>query len=211
VALALLLVRSLGQELVDALRALWRDDRAPPRTSLVPPALGSTASLSEARSFVHVARLKPGRFRRTALRFSLRLTHELGRTKEASTLGTALSLHGARFLLLDDGRLVSVSDHAERAALGLHAMVDRASTLLSLILSHTVRFPPTFGWFFGGARDQARFSAWVRAGEVRGGLEYGAYPELGVREIGDNAELGALLGSEAKATEAQRLLALLKD
>lgn len=210
-SLAYLFARSVSEELLETLGALWHDERPPPRTSLVPPALGSGASLATPRSLLHVARLKPGRFRRAALRFALRLTHELGLTREGRDFGAAAEVHAARFILLGDGRLVTLSRHAGSAESGLFGVVDRVSTLLSLVLSQTVRFPPTLGWRFGGARDQARFGAWLRRGEVRSGLEYSAYPELGVREIGDNAELALLLAGPVEAGPAARLLALVKD
>src|SRR6185436_2340698 len=102
-------------------------------------------------------------------------------------------------------------DHAGSWAVSVDTLVERASTFLSMLFSHTERFPPTLGWVLGGARDEGRFKAWVRSGEIRAPLDYSAYPELGVREIGDNVEIRQLIAGAIDSEHAERLLALVRD
>ncbi len=200
--------RSLVHDGVDWLAALWHDtvDAGRPARALVPPELGA------ARAFSHAALVKPGPFRRAALRLGLRLLAKLSR---AATLAGKVpgleTVRDARFMLLEDGRLLFLADFAEGVDVALARLAERASGLLGMIWSHTRGFPASFGFWWGGARDGARLQAWARGGELRTPLSYCAYPELGTREVEENAEIRGLLASTLDEARARRLLSLVRD
>jgi hypothetical protein len=207
-ALAWAFARSFFHEVTGAVHALWHDvapgpARAPVRGGRLAPVRGLERALSQVTS------VKPGRFRRAALRLALRVTHELAQT--ATAVSAARSIHGARWVLLADGRLVLFCDYSGSLAACVGALVDRAGGWLSLLFSQTERFPFTLGWLFGGARDEARFRAWLTAGEVPTPVVYSAYPTLSAAEIAVNGELRGLLTGPLDAAAARRVLALIKD
>ncbi len=207
-ALAWAFARSFFHEVTGAVHALWHDvapgpSRAPVRGGRLAPVRGLERALSQ------VTCVKPGRFRRAALRLALRVTHELAETATAAS--AAQSIHAARWVLLADGRLVLFCDYSGSLAACVGALVDRAGGWLSLLFSQTERFPFTLGWLSGGARDEARFRAWLTAGEVPTPVVYSAYPTLSAAEIAVNGELRGLLTGPLDAAGARRLLSLIKD
>jgi hypothetical protein len=201
-------LRSFVHDLGDWVAALWHDTVESGRSA---PALELT-ELGTVRSFSHAALLKPGRFRRAALRFGLRVLCKLSRA--ATTSGKVAGLetvHAARFMLLEDGRLLFFADFAEGVDVAFARLAERASGLLGMIWSHTCGFPASFGFWWGGARDGARLQAWARGGELRTPLCYSAYPELGTLDVHENAEIRGLLASTLDETRARRLLSLVRD
>ena len=207
-ALATTWLRSLLLDLSDALRALWH--AAPKGGAKREP--GQAVPPGAERCFSHVAQLKPGKSRRAALRLALRVLDELTALATArGTLAGAQSIHGARWVLLEDGRLVLLGDFADSPFALLGGLAARAGSALSMLWSHTRRFPLSFGWRFGGARDEARLRRFARDGAVETPLWYSAYPELGGREIRENAEICRLWAGQLDDAGARRLLALIKD
>ncbi|HTQ07035.1 MAG TPA: hypothetical protein VMI54_24425, partial [Polyangiaceae bacterium] len=202
-------LRAALADVIDFVRELWLDTSV--RLERAPGA-GSTAPLGAQRCFSHVARVKPGRFRRAALRLALRALAALSfaATAAGGSEGTR-SILAARWVLLDDGRLVFLANHdgSLRAALGAFAL--RASALVGMVWSQTLGFPRSFGWFAGGARDELGLAAFAAAGELSTPLWYSAYPELGADEMRANAEIRALLAGDLDAPGAARLLALVRD
>jgi hypothetical protein len=205
--LALTWLRAAAHDAHDVLGALWHDTNRE-----LAGARGVTAveALGVQRCFSHVARVKPGRFRRAALRLALRTW---GTLSSALCAGSRLDgpLHAARWVLLEDGRLVFLCNHDGSFAAALAALVARSSALVSMIWSHTLGFPASFAWLAGGARDEVRLTAFAAEGELATPLWYSAYPELGASEVSDNAELGALFGGAVDARRAERVLALVRD
>jgi len=213
---ALELLRTVALAVVhdfaDLLRGLWTDTQ-PPRPD---PALVARAGREEAGRLVngltHVARLKPGSFRRAALRLALRVTDELARAAAfTGSLGGIDSIHFARWVLLPDGRLVFFSDYGGSWESYLGDFIERASKSLTMIWSNTQGFPATIGWVLGGARDEAGFKRWTRAHQLPAALWYSAYPELSAREVLANAELRELFAREVDAKGARRVLEVLRD
>jgi hypothetical protein len=212
ISLAVTGMRSLVHDAFDVLRALWHDAGGRPSGVRVEPI--APARLGVQLCFSHVARAKPGRFRRAALRLVLRVTSALASAATfAGRLAGGGRVHSARWVLLDDERLVFFCNHDGSFAAVLGAAVERVrvSAVLSMIWSQTLGFPPSFGWFVGGARDETRLREFARAGELSTPLWYSAYPELAASEIDVNAELRALLSGELDAEAAERLLALVRD
>jgi hypothetical protein len=200
--------RSLVHEVAEWVLALWHDvmpGRAstPGRRAPEPTPRGIERALSQ------VVCVKPGRFRRAALRLMLRVTHELAQTASAAT--AARAIHAARFVLLPDGRLVLLCDYSGSLAACIGALVDRAGGWLGLLFSQTRRFPFTFGWVLGGARNEARFRAWLADGELPTPVTYCAYPLLSAAEIAENGEIRELLTGALDDAGARRLLSLIRD
>jgi len=212
---ALALVSTIAQalvfDLVDWLRGLWHDRRP----SEPAPAALARIGLEEAGrlqlGLTHVARLKPGSFRRAALRLALRVTDELAHAAPPGRLGGIESIHFARWVLLDDGRLVFFSHYDGSFEAYLGDFIERASRALTMIWSNTRDFPTTFAWLFGGARDEAGFKRWTRAHQLPTPLWYSAYPELSVGEVLENARLRELLTGSLDEASARRVLGAIRD
>ena len=199
-------------DLVEWLRGLWHDRK--PRAA-APEALDRIGLEEAGRlqlGLTHVARVKPGAFRRGALRLALRVTDELARSASpAGRLGGIESIHFARWVLLEDGRLVFLSNYDGSFEAYLGDFIERASQALTMIWSNTHDFPTTFAWVFGGASDEVGFKRWTRAHQVPTPLWYSAYPELSVGEVLENARLRELLTGNADEASARRVLGAIRD
>jgi hypothetical protein len=140
----------------------------------------------------HVAILKPGWVRRSLLRLVLGTIDTLARiTFTTGHLGGIPSIHFARWVILDDGRLVFFSNFDNSWDSYLGDFIDKASAGLTSVWSNTEGFPETRLLLWGGARDGAAFKAWTRAGQIPTQLWYSAYPRASVQNI-----RGALVLSE---------------
>jgi hypothetical protein len=199
-------------DLSDLLGRLWRDTApSTPNAELVARA-GREEAGRLVNGLTHVAELKPGSFRRGALRLALRITDELARAASFSgKLGGIESIHFARWVLLPDGRLVFFSNYDGSWESYLGDFIERASRGLTMIWSNTVGFPTTFAWVLGGARDEAGFKRWTRARQLPTPLWYSAYPELSVAEVRTNAEIREILARELDEVGARRVLEVLRD
>jgi hypothetical protein len=208
--LAFAVVRGLFFELADYLRARRR-----------PPELSSAkirARLDEVakrehhgdqNGLTHLVPLKGGSFRRRTLKLALRLAQELAlRGSRRGRLGELDSIHFARWIILDDGRLLFFGNYDGSWDACLGDFIERAAAGLSMIWSNTRDFPPTFGLFFGGARDEERFKRWARAHQHPTQIWYSAYPELSVREVLVNAELREILAGDLGPASVQRFCEL---
>jgi hypothetical protein len=205
-ALAVTCVRSFAADCFALVAALWHDTLP----SSAPGAPTNEAGV--ARCFSHVAAVKPGRFRRGAVRLALRaLGNFAQRATRSGKLLHAEAVHSARFMLLEDGRLLFFADFDASLEAVLSRAAERASSVLGMIWSHTRGFPPGLGFCLGGARDVARFREWAHGGALVTPLSYGAYPELGAREVRENAEIRGLFTAALDETRAERLLSLVRD
>jgi len=211
-SLVFTLLLALFHDVGDWLRSLWHDTSAPEpdpaRLALIAKQEGNAV----VRGLTHVAELKPGSFRRAALRLALRIADELAHAAAFSgKLGGLDSIHFARWVLLDDGRLVFFSDYEGSFEAYLGDFIERASKALTMIWSNTRDFPATFAWVFGGARDEACFKRWTRAHQVPTAVWYSAYPELGVREVRVHADIRETLSAPPNDARARWLLGAVRD
>jgi hypothetical protein len=196
----------------DWLRSLWHDTRAPEAEPARLALIAKQEGNAVVRGLTHVAELKPGSFRRGALRLALRVADELAHAAAFSgKLGGIASIHFARWVLLDDGRLVFFSNYEGSFEAYLGDFIERASRALTMIWSNTRDFPASFAWTFGGARDEAGFKRWTRAHQVPTPVWYSAYPELGVREVRLNAEIRETLSAPPDDARACWLLGAVRD
>jgi hypothetical protein len=207
-ALSVTALRSFVHDAVDWLSALWHDTPGLRREPFAAPA----ARAATTRCFSHTATLKPGSFRRVALRLALRVSAKLARAATVSGKVSGLEpVHAARLMLLDDGRLLFFAELDASLESALAHFSARASALFGMIWSHTRGFPSSFGFGFGGARDAVGLRAWAEVGSLRTPVCFSAYPELGAREISENAEIRRLLASTLDEAGARRLLSLVRD
>jgi hypothetical protein len=213
-ALALVgtLMEALVFDFLDWIRGLWHDRAAPDASPITLARIGTEEAGRLQLGLTHVARLKPGSFRRGALRLALRVTDELARAASGSgRLAGIESIHFARWVLLDDGRLVFLSNYDGSFEAYLGEFIERASRALTMIWSNTRDFPTTFAWIFGGASDEAGFKRWTRAHQLPTPLWYSAYPGLSVGEVLANARLRELLTGPSDEASARRVLGMLRD
>jgi hypothetical protein len=211
VALGFTFVRSCLHDLGDLFGGLWHDTLTS-SGSTAALALGPIRTSGSWRTFSHVAEVKAGHFRRSALRLVLRLLDKLSR--KASARGKVLgaeAVQSAGFTLLEDGRLIFLADLDASVESALERAAERARGLVGMIWSHTRGFPISFGWYQGGARDVAKLRDFARHGELRTPFRYSGYPELGPRQIHDNAEIRRILSGTLDDAGARRLLSLVRD
>lgn len=153
----------------------------------------------------HVVPLKPGVFRRAALRLALYFVEQAHRRLYfTGTLGGIASIHFARWSLLDDGTLVFFSNYDGSWESYLGDFVDKAHWFLTAIWTNTRWFPATSGLAFRGATQEAAFKQWARTCQVRNQIWYSAYPDVSVQNVLDNARIRELAGRPMRTTRRAR-------
>ena len=157
----------------------------------------------------HVVRLKPGVFRHLTLKSVLGAVHLLAKLWfNQGNLGGIPSIHFARWVLLDDGRLLFFSNYDGSWDNYLGDFVDRAASGLTGVWSNTEDFPPTRFLLGQGARQIEFFKAWTRAHQVPTQVWYSAYPDSTVGNIRDAVQtlenLGQMPTSETAAAWLRR-------
>ena len=158
----------------------------------------------------HVVRVKPGAFRHKTLVTVLGAVDLLAKIVfNQGNLGGIPSIHFARWVLLDDGRLVFFSNYDGSWDNYLGDFVDRAAVGLTGVWSNTEDFPPTRFLLFDGARAIEIFKAWTRAHQVPTQVWYSAYPNNTVVNIRDAVQtlenLGQPIKSQTLASWLRRL------
>lgn len=189
----------------------WRERRAEPPPQLLAeddPRLDAIMAREDAfalNGLTHHVPLRPGRFRRTALRLVLWFL-EQAREKVAykGTLGGIASIHFARWVLLEDDTVLFFSNYDGSWESYLGDFVDKAHSYLSAVWSNTKWFPPTHGLVFGGASRESVFKQWVRTFQVENQIWYSAYPHITVSNVLGNARIregaaGAMTEEQARA------------
>jgi hypothetical protein len=204
-------LRSCVHDVFDLLGGLWHDTLPPSETATLVASkdVGTSGSW---RAFSHVAEVKVGSFRRGALRFVLRVVGKLSQTASiAGKVPGVEAVHSARFMFLEDGRLIFLGDFDASVESTLARAAERARGLVGMIWSHTRGFPVSFGWYTGGARDSDKLRDFARAGVLVTPFSYSGYPELGTREVRENAEIRRLLSDAGDEASARQLLSLVRD
>jgi hypothetical protein len=145
-----------------------------------------------------ISTVKPGIFRLLTLKTVLWAINELARfyfTK--GKLGNLTTIHFARWVLInDDKRLLFLSNYDGTWQNYLSEFIDQASAGLTGIWSNVVGFPKAHFLFFGGARSEQEFKAFVRNEQVLTTVWYSAYPTLSVENVWDNFEVRQALATE---------------
>lgn len=147
--------------------------------------------------------IKPGWVRDRTLRAVLAfLRYSARRLETGGTLNGIASIHFARWNIVDGGRRLlffSNFDGSWESYLG--EFVDKAAEGLTAVWSNCVGFPRTRFLLFDGARDEQRFKAYSRGGQVPTQVWYTAYKNLSLVNINNNTRIR--LGLYGEMTPAQ--------
>lgn len=196
----------------------WRDERWRRRQpSFDTPELRAKRNnigLEEDRvdqnGLTHLVALKPGWYRRFALKMMVYLVLVLADAGALTgRLGGIQTIHFARWVALPDRRLLFFSNYDGSWEAYLGEFIDKAAKGLTMIWTNTVWYPKTRLLVFKGATDEEAFKTWTRAHQVPTQVWYSAYPTLSVADVLRNAEIRELVGAKLDAGSAERLLALL--
>ncbi len=141
--------------------------------------------------------MKPGGFRLFTERFVQAAINFAARYfSNEGTLAGIPSIHFARWCIIDKGRrLLFMSNFDGSWENYLGDFVDKAATGLTAAWGSTVLineedgFPKVEWLILKGARDEQRFKAYSRAGQVTTNLWYSAYKELSVQNVNNNSEI----------------------
>ncbi len=147
--------------------------------------------------------LKPGAFRRLiivgvlwALAFSSRHIFNDG------SLAGIRTIHFARWVFLDDKRrLIFISNYDGSLESYMDDFIDKVSWGLNAAFSNGVGYPRTRWLFFGGAKDEPAFKAYLRNHQIPTQIWYSAYGDLTAVNIASNAAVRA--GLRGKMTDDQ--------
>jgi hypothetical protein len=161
--------------------------------------------------FASVTEVKAGPFRRALLRLVLWVVNADARIlANKGNLGGISSIHFARWVLAPGGRrLVFLTNYDGSWESYLNDFIDLASKGLTAVWSNStnaVGFPRTRFLVLDGARDEQRFKAYARYSQVRTRAWYSAYPDLTVRNIGNNLSIRDQLFGPLDDKEAQAWL-----
>lgn len=153
----------------------------------------------------HVVPLKPGAFRRAALRVALYFVEQAHRRLYfTGTLGGIASIHFARWTLLDDDTLLFFSNYDGSWESYLGDFVDKAHWFLTAIWTNSKWFPATTALAFRGATQETAFKQWARTFQVKNQIWYSAYPEVSVQNVLDNARIRELAGRPMRTSRRAR-------
>lgn len=132
----------------------------------------------------HLVAIKPGRLRMGALRTGLFVIGLLARLfYTRGQLGSIRSIHFARWVILDDRRLLFLSNYDGSWESYLGDFIDRAHFGLTGVWSHTERFPRTVALVGAGATDEEAFKRWTRGQQLLTQVWYSSYPRSSVENI----------------------------
>jgi hypothetical protein len=196
----------------------WRDElvrkRQPswetPELRAKRDGIGLEEDRVDQNGLTHLVPIKPGWYRSFALGVMVHLVTALSDAGALiGRLGGIQTIHFARWVVLDDGRLLFFSNYDGSWEAYLGDFIDKASLGLTMIWTNTLWYPKTRFLLFQGAKDEEAFKAWTRACQVPTQVWYSAYPLLSVGDVLHNAKVRELLGQKLDAESAERLLALL--
>ena len=158
--------------------------------------------------------MKPGGFRLFIERLALGAINFAARYfSNEGTLAGIPSIHFARWVIIDKGRrLLFLSNYDGSWENYLGDFVDKAATGLTAAWSSTVLikaedgFPKAKWLVLKGARDEQRFKAYARAGQVTTNVWYSAYKELSVQNVNNNSMVRAGLYGDLSPEETVKWL-----
>jgi hypothetical protein len=146
--------------------------------------------------FVSITNVKRGAFRRLSLRLVLWAANLVARTSTHGTLSGIPSIHFAHWSLLDGGtRLLFLTNFDGSWESYLDDFIDKASTGLTGIWTHSDGFPKTSYLVREGSRNGGAFKAYARASQVSEAVWYAAYPGLTVQRVDTHSALREGLAS----------------
>jgi hypothetical protein len=136
----------------------------------------------------HLVNIKPQWFRPWALWVVLTSINLLARYRYITGhLGGIPTIHFARWVILDDRRLLFFSNYDGSWVNYLGDFIDKAAPGLTAVWSNTVGCPKAERLVSAGAKDEQRFKAWTRNHQIPTDVWYSAYPDLTVDNINNNS------------------------
>jgi hypothetical protein len=176
---------------------------APPPPLADPHVLSAQEDRVVQNQLTHVAVIKPGALRMLLLRGVLGAINLLARiTFTVGDLGGIPSIHFARWVILDDRRLLFLSNFDGSWDSYLGDFIDLASGGLSGVWGNTEWFPRTALLFWDGARSADEFKQWTRDRQVPTQVWYTAYPLDSVANIRDAIATTAKVDVDMSEDEA---------
>ena len=163
------------------------DDKKRRPLPLSPPsssALESKEDHFSQNQLTHIVTIRPGMFRLGMLKFAMWGINGLATlTFNRGHLGRIPTIHFARWVILDNRRLMFFSNFDGSWDNYLGDLIDKANIGLTLAWSSVEAFPKTYLIVAQGARDGERFKRWTRHHQIPTQVWYTAFPENNVRTI----------------------------
>jgi hypothetical protein len=155
----------------------------------------------------HLADVKPGRWRRWTLALGLRYIGALARLRyDQGKLGGIPSIHFARWMHLEGGRLLFFSNYDGSWEAYLGDFIDQEAKGLTIVWSNTVGFPPTRGLWNLGATDEQAFKRWTRRRQLPTQVWWSATRDATVGNVRKAIDLCDRLAVDMNEQEARAWL-----
>ena len=134
---------------------------------------------------------KPGRFRRTTLRFFLWLLDYGARhVYHRGHLTRVTTIHFARWVYVDGGeRLLFASNYDGSLESYMDDFINKVGWGLNLVFSNGVGYPRTSWLVRGGAKDEQTFKRFLRRHELPTEVWYNAHPGLTAVDLARNTRI----------------------
>lgn len=160
--------------------------------------------------YTAAAFVKPGVVRSATVRVLLELIGWGARHvfTDASLAGVR-SIHFARWIPLDEGRVVFCSNYDGSVESYNNDFIDLVAAGLNLIFSNAYGYPRTTFLIRGGAMREQEFKDYLRRVQVPTPVWHSAYPHLTAATIDRNARLRAGLRGRMSEREAREWLTLI--
>lgn len=138
----------------------------------------------------HIVEIKPGKFRLYTLKTVLWIINLAAKLYwYKGELGSIPTIHFARWVILDNRRLLFFSNFDGSWENYLGDFIDKAAIGLTGVWSNAVEFPKTRFLILDGATDEERFKEWARAKQIPTQVWYTAHANETVKNILNNFEI----------------------
>lgn len=143
-----------------------------------------------ANHFAAVTFIKPGWFRHALLRGVLAAIHLAGLfVANKGQLAGIPTIHFARWLIIDERRLLFLSNYGGSWENYLNDFIDKAHGGLTAVWSNTGGFPRSRYLFGEGATQEREFKVYARNSQLTTLVWYQAYPNLTTVNIENNTRI----------------------
>jgi hypothetical protein len=160
--------------------------------------------------YTAAAFVKPGFVRSTTVRLLLELIGWGARhVFTHASLAGVKTIHFARWIPLDQGRVVFCSNYDGSVESYNNDFIDLVAAGLNLIFSNAYGYPRTTFLIRGGAMREQEFKDFLRRVQVPTPVWHSAYPQLTAAIIDRNTRLRAGLRGRMNEREAREWLALI--
>lgn len=160
--------------------------------------------------YTAAAFVKPGLIRSTTVRLLLELIGWGARHVFTNdSLAGVKTIHFARWIPLDQGRVVFCSNYDGSVESYNNDFIDLVAAGLNLIFSNAYGYPRTTFLIRGGATREQEFKDFLRRVQVPTPVWHSAYPDLTAANIDRNTRLRAGLRGRMNEREAREWLTLI--